>query len=142
MADAYCSYHLKLTKGVVLSVKSTIKIYICAWPLKRDWTIANIESPWCKTWRSKSRFKGKTLLPDTYSHPKLYDIIIEENTLLPDAYILHSTQGWEVIENHCQVCQKVASGDLFHHTNNIRVENRTYIQHYKARVELDDGRTK
>lgn len=79
------------------------------------------------------------MLPDTYSHPKLYDIIIEENTLLPDAYILHSTQGWEVIENHCQVCQKVASGDLFHHTNNIRVENRTYIQHNNARVELDDG---
>lgn len=57
-------------------------------------------------------------------------ILIQENTVFSHTYILRSAQGWEVIENHCQVCQKVASGDLHHHTDRIelRIDN-IYIQH-------------
>lgn len=56
-------------------------------------------------------------------------ILIQENTVLSHTYILRSAQGWEVIENHCQVCQKVASGDLHDHTDGIelRIDN-IYIQ--------------
>ena len=56
-------------------------------------------------------------------------ILIQENTVLSHTYILRSAQGWEVIENHCQVCQKVASGDLHDHTDRIelRIDN-IYIQ--------------